>query len=468
MTVKAAHRDAGPESSGSRVRPIHNLLYGAVFMPISVVLLPLAVYVPPLYGEMGISLALVGTVLLVARFSDAITDPVIGWLSDRTRWRMGRRKPFMLLGTPLFMLSVWKLFVPPPDAGMSYLLLWIALVYLAATIVDLPYLTWGAELSPDYRERSKVTGVREQFHFAGTLTASSMQLFLRLVFGVTAFAVFMKVLAGVIVVLLPLTVLMAVLFVPERPPRDVVTRPRPKLRESLALIRDNDPFLRLIVCSSLGVIGTAMTASLSFMFVKHYIQAEESYSIYLVTYYLSSVLGVPIWRRLGDRLGKHKAFMISIGWFALWASFVPFIPAGYLPLFLGVMCLKGSAIGALLLLPYSMAADAIDLDTLKSGEERTGIYFAIWGMLRKFSYALGAFIALTSVEFFGFDAMLNPLLSAADGGNSQSAKIALAILYSIVPAVFGAIAIPFLWRYPLTEEKQKEIRAQLEHEIADA
>ena len=248
----------------------------------------------------------------------------------------------------------------------------------------------------------------------------------------------------------------------------MATRPRPKLRESIALIRQNDPFLRLIVCYSLGVIGTAMTASLSFMFVKHYIQAEESYSIYLVTYYLSSVLGVPIWRRLGDRLGKHRAFMISIGWFALWASFVPFIPAGYFPLFLGVMCLKGSAIGALLLLPYSMAADAVDLDTLKSGEERTGMYFAIWGMLRKFSYALGAFIALTSVELFGFDAMLDPLLSAADGGNSQSAKIALAVLYSIVPAAFKAVAIPFIWRYPLTEEKQKEIRAQLEHEIADA
>ena len=464
--VAAAGKPGVAAKADAAVKPLHNFIYGAVYMPISVVLLPLAVWVPPLYGEMGISLAVVGAVILGARLSDAFTDPLIGWLSDRTRWRLGRRKPYMIIGLPLFMISVYKLFVPPADAGFGYLLLWIVLIYLAATIVDLPYLTWGAELSADYRERSKVTGVREQFHFAGTLTASGLPLFLRLAFGITALAAFMKVLAGVILALMPLTILAAILFVPERPPREVATKPRPKLRESIALIRGNDPFMRLVICYSVGVIGTAMTASLSFMFVKHYIRAEEFYPVYLLLYYLSSVLGVPVWRRLGDRLGKHKAYMISIGWYALWASVVPFIPAGYFPLFLLVMCLKGSAIGSLLLLPYSMAADAVDLDTLQSGEERTGVYFAIWGALRKFSYALGGFIGLTFVDFFGFDATKDPL--TADGANSSVALVSLAILYSIVPAVIKAVAIPLMWRYPLTEEKQKEVRARLEAEIAES
>ena len=152
-------------------------------MPVSVVLLPLAVWVPPLYAEMGVPLAVIGTIILVARLSDAVTDPLIGWLSDRTRTRIGRRKPYMLPGLPLFMVAVWKLFVPPEQAGAGYLFLWIVLIYLAATIVDLPYLAWGAEISPDYRERSRVAGVREQFHFAGTLMASSVPLVLRVFFG---------------------------------------------------------------------------------------------------------------------------------------------------------------------------------------------------------------------------------------------------------------------------------------------
>ena len=112
-------------------------------MPLSVVGLPLAVWIPAAYAELGIPLGLIGTIFLVSRLSDAITDPMIGIASDRTRTRMGRRKPFMLAGIPLFMLSVYMVFVPPAEPSGLYLLVWISLLFLAATIMDLPYLAWG-------------------------------------------------------------------------------------------------------------------------------------------------------------------------------------------------------------------------------------------------------------------------------------------------------------------------------------
>ena len=126
------------------------------------------------------------------------------------------------------------------------------------------------------------------------------------------------------------------------------------------------------------------------------------------------------------------------------------------------MCFKGSAVGALLAIPAAMAADAVDIDSARTGEQRAGLYFSFWGMLKKGANALGGAIGLTAVAFFGFDALADPDLARTAEGNSSSSLIMLAVLYSIVPAGFKLIALPFIWKYPLTEERQVRIRARLE------
>jgi Na+/melibiose symporter-like transporter len=134
--------------------------YGALNLPTSVVGLPIALYIPAFYSEnLGLSLAAVGALIALSRLTDVFTDPMIGILSDRWQTRFGRRKPWILVGTPLKLLSLWMLFVPDSPVSLAvwqalggsagvtnvYLFVWISALYLGFTLVDLPYRAWGAE-----------------------------------------------------------------------------------------------------------------------------------------------------------------------------------------------------------------------------------------------------------------------------------------------------------------------------------
>ncbi|MCZ6855016.1 MAG: MFS transporter [Gammaproteobacteria bacterium] len=471
-----------------RISELTIVNYSAIYMPVSMVLLPLGVYVVPYYTELGISLYTMSAILLVARFSDAFTDPLIGVLSDRTKSRWGRRKPWIAGGAPILMLSLYMLFVPPEDVSAWYFGFWVVILYLAFTIVDLPYFAWGAELSPLYDQRTKITARREQFHFLGTISfnllpilAATMIFFSRSELSsitelfqnfASEFTIIMaeragqidvilQWLANFVVVLIPVTFVIALLFVPE-PAQKVIPRRKPTFIASLRVVRRNGPFIRLLVCYTVSVLGAGMTAILSYYFVKHVIGAGELYPIYLLVYYASSVLGLPIWTKLSERIGKHRAYRVSIFWFAFWASWIPFIPSGEFGFFLIIMCFKGSAVGALLAIPAAMAADAIDIDSARTGEQRAGLYFSVWGFLKKGANALGGAIGLAAAAFFGFDALADPELAGTAAGNSSSSLLMLAILYSIVPAGFKFIALPFIWNYPLTEARQIRIRARLD------
>ena len=110
--------------------------------------------------------------LLISRLTDFVTDPLMGWISDRTRTRFGRRKPYLVIGLPVMMLGIWKLFMPEPPVDIWYMLLWNTVVYLGWTIVVLPYHAWGAELSENYMARASITATRQVYVIAGLIGAS--------------------------------------------------------------------------------------------------------------------------------------------------------------------------------------------------------------------------------------------------------------------------------------------------------
>jgi Na+/melibiose symporter-like transporter len=265
------------------------------------------------------------------------------------------------------------------------------------------------------------------------------------------------------------------------------------LRESFKYVWQNDPYRRLIIVFLFSTIGAAMTNTLSFFFVKHVLLAGALFGFYLAPYFVSQLIAIPLWFKLSRRIGKHRATMVAIGWYALWSCCIPLIamaplewfdafqiqnllvlfpdetqaaalayfegkPTGKFLFFIIVMCLKGSSIGALSALPYAMAADVIDLDSAQTGKRQGGAYFSIWSMTRKLAYALGLFVGTSLVVFWGFDSLADPMNTT----NTQFSLLMLAITYSVIPALFKFVAMPLLWNYPLTEERVAEIQAEIE------
>ena len=154
--------------------------YGAPALPLAALGLPVFIHLPTFYATaMGWVFATVGAILLFARLWDVITDPLIGFLSDRTGGRFGRRRPWIVAGMPLVLAATWALFVPPDGAGAWHLLFWSLALYLGWTMMILPLSAWGAELSPDYHERSRIAAYREGFsrsrHDAGTGAACRLR-----------------------------------------------------------------------------------------------------------------------------------------------------------------------------------------------------------------------------------------------------------------------------------------------------
>lgn len=444
-------------------------LYGIANLPTSTVGLPIALYIPAFYSQnLGLSLAVVGALIALSRLTDVITDPAIGIASDRWQTRFGRRKPWMVMGIPLMLLSLWMLFVPNSLFAVAtwqffggeavsnlYLFVWISALYLSFTLVDLPYRAWGAELSPDYNERSQVTGWREAFGYGGTLMALLIPLFMSLVLDMPGANNALFGIAIAVVVLLPVLSAPALLWVPELPSRTKAKQERVPWRRGLKVVWANGPYRRLVISLLFLVAAVSMTASLSFFFVASVMEETfDRYAIFVLAYYLSSSLAIPAWFAISRRLGKHKTVVIGIAWLSLWSAFIPLLGPGHYWLFFAIMMLKGSAVGALVFLPASMAADVVDLDTLRTGEQRTGLYFSLWGMVNKAAVALGVLLATNGVAWFGFD--------PSSDENTAAAKLSVAVLYSIVPAILACVALPLLWKYPLTQARQERMRGHIE------
>ncbi len=476
--------------------------YAAPATPLALAGLPIAVYLPAVYADgFGLSLFWVGLLITLSRITDVVTDPIIGFLSDKLRTRWGRRKPFVLLGTPIYAAGMYLLFVAPDgfsdvsvfgqtfSAGYPWMFCMMVLLYLGSTIKDLPFSAWGAELADNYNERTLVMSWREGFSVTGALLSAFTPALL-LFWGISEprDVVFYLVLGMCIV--MPIVVANALISVPEWPV--IEESKRVPLVEGLKVVLQNRPYVLLVIIFAFSSMGAAMTNSLSFFFVKHVLVAGELYGLYLAPYFLCQIAAIPLWFKLSRMIGKHRATMIAIGWYAFWASLLPliaiapaewftafqiprllsFLPAdthlslveyfegietGKFLFFIIVMCLKGSAIGALSALPSAMCADVIDVDTAQTGLRRAGAYFSIWSMVRKGAYALGVTVGLSLVVWFGFDAQADPHNTT----NTEFTLLMVACVYSVIPALFKFVGVPLLWSYPLTEDKVREIQDEI-------
>ncbi len=431
-------------------------IYGAVGLPMSMFGYPLAIWLPAFYaGELGLSLAVVGTMIMFARLTDVVIDPVIGHWTDTTRSRWGRRKPFIAVGVPLLMIGAVLLFAPQrvgiEAASPLYLFAVVSLMFLGSSFISVPYSAWGAELSQEYHERTRITGWRETFALAGLVAAAAIPA-LAPGGGRGNPTPVLEMMTLVIVVLTPITVGLLLWRVPEPAigyVRDV------KLWTGLKHIARNGAMMRILAIHLITTVGEAFNAAVSLFFVRDRVGATNIGQLYFF-YFAVAMIFVPLWPRIGRRIGKHGAFALCLGIATVVQAAQFLIGPGMVVEFAALLVIKAACFGGLQMLPIAMLADAVDLDRLKSGGSRAGSFFAISGMTQKLSTAFGAGIALNALAFFGF----NP--SGLSGANGEEQLYWVGFAYSIVPAAFYVSALILLWRYPLDEATQVRIRGLLD------
>ncbi len=435
------------------------LAYGLPALPAAMLGLPLLVYLPTFYAEtVGIGLSAAGAILLFARLWDGVTDPLVGWLSDRTRTRFGRRRPWLLAALPLVLVGAWLLFRPPEGAGAMHLLVWSFVVYLGWTMMQIPHQAWGAELSGDYAERARVTAARESCALLGVILAAALPALLPalgLAPAEAGAAAALGAIAVITVTLLPLTGAILLLSVREPPPRPT---PPPGLARGWALMRDNAPFRRLLLAYLVNGVANGLPSTLFLMFVAHRLQLDAQQGVFLLVYFVAGLAGVPVALMGARRLGKHRAWCVAM--LATCAAFVwaPLLGPGSMLPFALICLVTGLGLGADLALPPAIQADVIDEDTAAGGEGRAGLYFALWGMATKLALALAVGIAFPLLDLVGFDP------ASAHAGEGMGG-FALAGLYAWVPVLLKLAAVGLMWRFPLDAARQTQLRAVIRSRV---
>ncbi len=410
--------------------------YALLALPLAVVGLPLTIYVPPLYAQSrGVTLGTIGAVLLLARLADVVVDPAIGALSDRITTPIGRRRPWIIAGTLLTVMGVRQVFVPPAGAGEAYLLGWIVLLYLGWSMITIPYLAWGGALSSDYHRRSVITGARELCGMIGIVLAAIAPAS-----SPGSLEKPMQFLANLITLLLPATALLLLTTVAEP-----AAAANPPAGSAWRMLWRNGPFKLLMGATILGGIGSAVNAALVIFFLQQ-MQLGDHKEL-LLFYLVSALAGIPLWVWLAGRVGKHRALCYGSLWGCAWFAVVPFIPVGSYHLVALVNIMSGCAIGASPVLGASMAADVIDLDTVRRRQERSALFFSLWAMGTKLTQALGI-LALPLVALLGFD---------PNGPVTPGAHLALTVGYVGVPIFFWLCALTLIWNFPIDRARQARI-----------
>ena len=416
-------------------QPVSLLLaYALPAFALAALFLPLYTYVTPFYAaERGVDLAAIGLVLIAIRLLDAISDPAMGWLSDRTPVRWGRRRVWLTLSVPVIVLGCWQLFVPPHDAGLGHVALWLGVVTLGWTMAQTPYAAWGAEIAPDYDARTRVTAWREGVVLIGTVTVTVVYV------GAGGGGDGLAAVAWMVAIALPLGVVIAVWRVPDRPPP--ATTERLTFRAGYAAMRGNAPFRRLLGAWILNGLANGLPVTLFEFFTRDRLgMGPETFGLMFLLYFGSAILGIPLWLWLARRWSKHRTWCVAMLYASAVFAAVFALQHGDFTGFAIVSVLTGLAFGADLALPPAIQADVIELDRQRTGAARAGIFFAVWQVATKASIALSSGLALIALDTAGF---------VSRAVNTDSALLVLTFLYAGLPIALKLGAVACMWRFPL-------------------
>jgi GPH family glycoside/pentoside/hexuronide:cation symporter len=437
---------AAPASSGQLIR------FSAVAVPLAAAGLPLGVYLPAIYArDYGLSLTVIGVIFLLGRLWDAIADPFMGSLSDRTRSRHGRRKPWIAAGGVVFGLSSIFLFFPP--FGVTPLSLGIVLFffYLGWTAVQIPFQAWSGEVSGDYHQRTRIATYQ-------TVVTSSA-LLLTLILPTIADQLrpgdghLQLSLMGGLVLLSIVPALVLTLTALKEPPLPPLPTARLSLKESVRAITGEPLLLRVLASDFAVTLAQNIRAALIVFFVTFYMGRPEWAGGLFLFQFVFGVFAGPIWLKIGRRYGKHRTAVAGeLVQVVINLSLLLVTPDTF-GLLLALTLAQGLAQGSGNLMLRAIVADVADKHRLDSGEDRTGLYYSVFSLAGKTATAVAVGIALPLVAWLGFD---------PKGVNSPAALNGLLLVFGLGPAIAHALSAALIARFPLDEAAHAEIRRQLD------
>jgi glycoside/pentoside/hexuronide:cation symporter, GPH family len=426
-----------------------SVLYGSFALPLATIGLPLTIYLAPFYaGEIGLSLALLGTAMFVARLADIVVDPLIGTLSDRWRPALGRRKVWLLIGPVLLLGGMTMLFNPPPGIGMGYFLGWLTVMYLGFSATRLPYFAWGGELADDYHARTRIAGTRQTFSVAGLVLSTLVPTIVLARPGATGGDV-LAALSVMMLIVMPLLAALVFFRVPE--PAPAATERRVDWRAGLRAMRRNPPLRRLLLILFLGFVAETFRQTITVFFARDVIGVPNLGLVYFL-YFLAALAAVPFWRWYGQRVGKHRALATGFSMVIATNLAIFLLGPGDVVLFTAMFIGKGLCFAALELMPAAMTADIADVDTAMSRERRMGLFMAAIGVVANLGQAFGQGLSLNLLAAAGYQAA---------GGNGPDAILWLRILYAVAPTALLVAALWLSLGYPLDARRHERIRQRL-------
>lgn len=410
--------------------------------------IPVSLYLPYVYSRnLGLDLTDIGLILMLARLSDVITDPLIGYLSDRTQTRFGKRKPWLAGGTVIMMFSAWQLFAPSGDVDNWHLLIWSMLLWLGWTMINIPYFAWGAELSEDYHERTRITAWRQFFGFLGNVSVLGIPTISGKLFNYGSIpSEGLTIVGFMALVLLPVLMFLALWKVPETTKH---RKTEVSLLKSSKQMFSNGSFMLLFTGFLMLSMGTTWAGSMFMLLADFVVNVEGNIQAILLGHYVVQLITLPLWLQLSYRIGKKQTWIIGAVIYCLASPGYMMLGSGDVAGLIAVLVMYGIAGGNFGAISLAMKADVIDVAAMRTGNHVAGSYMAVWSLGTKLFQALAIGMALPTLAFLGFD---------PNGTNGPDELLALRLNVTVVPAILYGSAVFVIWRYPLSAERLESLR----------
>ena len=403
----------------------------------------------------GMSAATAGIAILIGRTWDYINDPLIGNLSDRTKTRWGRRRPFLLFGAVPFAITFAMLWYKPAFTDQTALAIYYALAYVlydaSQTFVFMPYFALTPELTDDYDERTSLTSYRMVYNILGGLIAFTVPLMIVGSFSPQNASNVQKM--GIIFGILSAIPLFLIFF-KTRETQKPVQYEKPNIFNSIKIALKNRPFVLgavvyLATWTSMNIVQTVLL-----YYVKYVLLKESMSDILMGAIFITAIAALPLWNWVSKKLDKRKAYALGISFWALaqvlLMTLTSSTPVGWV---VALCILAGIGVSAAHVLPWAMIPDAIEYGELNTGERHEGVFYSLVTLMAKVASSIAVPLTAFVLELTGY--------IPNSSSQPQSALNGIRFLIGPIPAVCLIVGIVFALLYPLKRNDFNEIVGKL-------